>query len=173
MHSFKKIFTILVFTQLCCFMMLYAQPRKVKSGTYNLLLKKLLPHNVPEITVDSLSKIAAQVTLLDAREIAEYNVSHLQHATFVGYNNFAIDSLKNIDKDAPIVVYCSVGYRSAKITEKLIQNGYTNVQNLYGGIFEWKNENNLLYNKDGETNNVHPYSSSWGIWLKKGKKVYK
>ena len=28
-----------------------AQQRKVKSGTYNLLLKKLLSHTVPEITV--------------------------------------------------------------------------------------------------------------------------
>ena len=108
----------------------------VKSKTYNLLLKKLLKHDVPEITVDSLSKINQPVLLLDARELEEFNVSHLSNAKFVGYKNFNIDSLNHTDKNQPIVVYCSVGYRSEKISEKLISAGFTNVQNLYGGIFE-------------------------------------
>jgi rhodanese-related sulfurtransferase len=37
------------------------------------------------------------------------------------------------------VVYCSLGIRSKTVAHKLIQGGYTNVFNLYGGIFEWKN----------------------------------
>ena len=110
---------------------------------------------------------------MDAREADEYNVSHLAKAKLVGYNNFNIDSLNVKDKNTPIVVYCSVGYRSGKIAEKLIEKGYTNVQNLYGGIFEWKNEGNNVVDKNGTTNDVHPYSKSWGIWLKKGNKVYK
>ncbi len=147
--------------------------RKVKSNSYNMLLKKMLNHKVPEISVDSLVKIADEVVLLDAREPDEFNVSHLAKSKFVGYNNFTLDSLKVIDKNAPIVVYCSVGYRSGKIAEKLMENGFTNVQNLYGGIFEWKNMDNKLVDKNGITDDVHPYSKSWGIWLKKGNKVYK
>jgi len=146
---------------------------KVKSNSYNLLLKKLLNHQVPEITVDSLTTIVHEVVLLDAREPDEFEVSHIENATLVGYNNFNIDSLKVTNKNTPIVVYCSVGYRSGKITEKLIENGFVNVQNLYGGIFEWKNRNNKVVDKNGITNDVHPYSKSWGIWLKKGNKVYK
>ena len=147
--------------------------RKVKSSSYNVLLKKLLKTKVPEISVDSLEKMVDDFVLLDARETDEYNVSHLAKAKLVGYNNFNIDSLNVKDKDTPIVVYCSVGYRSGKIAEKLIEKGYTNVQNLYGGIFEWKNEGNNVVDKNGITNDVHPYSKSWGIWLKKGNKVYK
>ncbi len=147
--------------------------RKVKSNSYNMLLKKMLNHKVPEITVDSLAKIVDDVVLLDAREPDEFKVSHLAKATFVGYNNFNFESIKVTDKNTPIVVYCSVGYRSGKIAEKLMENGFTNVQNLYGGIFEWKNEGNMVVDEKGITNDVHPYSKSWGIWLKKGNKVYK
>ena len=76
-------------------------------------------------------------------------------------------------KDASIVIYCSVGVRSEKIGEKLIAAGYTNVKNLYGSIFEWVNEGNAVYNMNGKaTNRVHAYSKTWGIWLKKGVKVY-
>jgi len=33
-------------------------------------------------------------------------------------------------------VYCSLGIRSEVIAKKLKKAGYTNVFNLYGGIFE-------------------------------------
>ena len=147
--------------------------RMVKSKSYNLLLKKLLKHDVPEISVDSLNKIKGSVLLLDAREITEYNVSHLSEAKYVGYKDFNVDSIHNTNKNQPIVVYCSVGYRSEKITEKLMNAGFTNVQNLYGGIFEWKNKKLDVYDAHGVTNNVHPYNSTWGIWLKNADKVYK
>ena len=169
----KKVFLIVIMFMSCYVTASAQAKRKVKSNSYNMLLKKMLNHKVPEISVDSLAKIVGDVVLLDARETDEFNVSHLAKATFVGYNNFNIDSLKVVDKNTPIVVYCSVGYRSGKVAEKLIENGFTNVQNLYGGIFEWKNANNNVIDKNGITNDVHPYSKSWGIWLKKGNKVYK
>ena len=145
----------------------------VKSKSYQLLLKKLLKHDVPEISVDSLNKKNDSVLLVDAREKEEYNVSHLKNAKWVGYKTFILDSLQNVDKTKPIIVYCSVGYRSEKITEKLLEAGFTNVQNLYGGIFEWKNKKLDVYNDSGLTNNVHPYNKTWGLWLKTGNKVYK
>ena len=169
-----KIFIFLIATFLFCNYQTFAQNnRMVKSNSYNLLLKKLLKHDVPEISVDALDKIKDDILLLDAREIAEFNVSHLNNAKYVGYKSFSIDSLSNLNKNKPIVVYCSVGYRSEKITEKLLNAGFTNVQNLYGGIFEWKNKKLPVYNAVGATNNVHPYSSTWGIWLKNADKVYK
>ena len=106
-----------------------AQQRKVKSGSYNLLLRKLLAHTVPEISVDSLSKRKDTVLLLDAREQEEFNVSHLSNAKFVGYKTFSIDSLKGIEKHTAIIVYCSVGYRSEKIAKKLMDAGFSNVEN--------------------------------------------
>ena len=113
------------------------------------------------------------IVYLDAREKEEFDVSHIKGAIFVGYENFDITKLPKLTKDTKIVVYCSVGYRSEKIAEKLIQNGYTQTQNLFGGIFNWVNKGYLVYDANGkETQKIHGYNESWGKWLTKGEKVY-
>lgn len=147
--------------------------RKVKSGSYNAMLKTLLKHSVPEISVDSLAVRQSKVVLLDAREPNEYTVSHLPNAQSVGYNAFSLDAVKGVDKNATVVVYCSVGYRSERVAEKLIAAGFTDVHNLYGGIFEWCNQKNKVVDTEGQpTNKVHAYNKVWGIWLKHAQKVY-
>lgn len=157
---------------LLCFGTAQAQ-RKVKSGPYNAMLKTLLKHSVPEIAVDALVPLQKKVVLLDAREPNEYAVSHLPNALSVGYNNFSLEAVKQVDKNAPVVVYCSVGYRSEKVAEQLIAAGFTDVRNLYGGIFEWCNQKNSLVDTQGQpTNKVHAYNKVWGIWLKHAQKVY-
>jgi len=108
------------------------------------LEKKLQRYNsqtVPYIHVDALAATDS-VLLLDTREKNEFNVSHLKDAIWVGYDTF---DKKNItatitDKKTPIVVYCSIGVRSENIGEILTKMGYSNVKNLYGGIFDWKNK---------------------------------
>jgi len=120
-----------------------------------------------------LSKEDKQIVLLDAREKKEYNVSHIEGAKYVGYDSFKISSVKNVDKSSKIIVYCSVGYRSEKVGEKLQKAGYKNVFNLYGGIFDWKNKGYQLVDKKGEkTEKIHAYDQSWGKWLEKGEKIY-
>jgi rhodanese-related sulfurtransferase len=149
-----------------------AQPR-VKSGTYNAMLKTLLKHSVPEMSVDSLAACQNKVVLLDAREPNEYAVSHLPNALAVGYEHFSLDAVQQVGKNAPVVVYCSVGFRSERVAEKLIAAGYTNVHNLYGGIFEWSNRKKSVVDTQGQaTNRVHAYNKVWGIWLKQAQKVY-
>jgi rhodanese-related sulfurtransferase len=146
---------------------------QVSSKAYDLMLASLLSHSVKEINVESL-QVKSNVVILDAREEVEYRVSHIKNARYVGYTNFLTSSIKDVPKDSEIVVYCSVGYRSEKIAERLKKIGYLNVSNLYGGIFEWINQGKEVVDKqEVVTLNIHPYSSVWGIWLKKGNKVYK
>ncbi|WP_370477804.1 rhodanese-like domain-containing protein [Tamlana flava] len=142
-------------------------------------LSKLLKHynteSIPYINAESLRTSAENTILLDSREEKEYLVSHLKNAIFVGYDNFSLDSVqqKIADKNSSIVVYCSLGVRSEDIAEKLKKAGYTNVKNLYGGIFEWKNQDFPVYNKKGqETDSIHAFSKSWSKWLIKGIKIY-
>lgn len=145
---------------------------QVQSEAYRAMLKTLLGHTVPEIQVQEAARDSANILFLDAREPEEFAVSRIKGAVSVGYNHFNTGSLAAIQKDKRIVVYCSVGYRSEKVAEKLLLAGYTNVSNLYGGIFEWVNQGNPVFNDKGKTREVHAYSPAWGIWLKKGKKVY-
>uniref|UniRef100_UPI0035182698 rhodanese-like domain-containing protein n=1 Tax=Mesoflavibacter profundi TaxID=2708110 RepID=UPI0035182698 len=111
----------------------------------------------------------------DARSFEEYKVSHLKDAVFVDFENFDIEKTAQLisDKNEIIVVYCSIGVRSAKIAQQLKDEGYTNVFNLYGGIFEWKNNNFSVFDlNDIKTENVHVYDKSWAKWLIKGEKVF-
>lgn len=145
---------------------------QIQRSAYRIMLKSLLSHSVPEIGIQDAASKANEFVFLDARESKEYKISHIQNALEIGYDHFDIQSVKHLTSNTPIIVYCSVGYRSEKIAEKLIQAGYSKVFNLYGGIFEWVNQDNAVYNEKGPTNEIHGYNSTWGIWVRKGKKRY-
>lgn len=147
-----------------------AMAQRTLDNTLKLLNKESVPYIQPENLVVDDSTI-----LLDARELDEFNVSHLKNAVWVGNGDFDPSKVQETlpDQEAPIVVYCSIGVRSEDIGERLQELGYTNVKNLYGGIFEWKNKNGTVYNSQGvETDSVHAYNRLWGRLLKKGIKVY-
>ncbi|MBC8755453.1 rhodanese-like domain-containing protein [Kordia sp. YSTF-M3] len=139
------------------------------------LLQKENKQSVPYITVEELAK-KKNFVLLDSREKVEYETSHIENANFVGYDKFKLKKIKQLlpkDKSEPIVVYCSLGIRSEDVAEKLQKAGYTNVYNLYGGIFEWKNKDNPVIDPEGnETEKVHTFDEDWSIWLKKGIKIF-
>jgi rhodanese-related sulfurtransferase len=143
---------------------------------YRQLLEKMYRKTVPLLTVAQAAELQAknkQVLFLDTREPEEYRVSHIRDAVWVGYKDFTLQRLAGIPRQTPIVVYCSVGYRSEKVGEKLLQAGFTDVHNLYGSIFEWVNQGFPVYKNPTETTSrVHAYSRTWGRWLRRGTKVY-
>jgi len=146
---------------------------RLKNKSFNIFLKTILTNKVKQVSVEEVSKSKVNYTFVDAREVNEYNVSHLKNSVFVGYNNFSMDGLKNITKNTPIIVYCSVGKRSENIAAKLQKNGYNNVSNLYGGIFEWVNEHHPVYDlQNKQTMNVHAFNKFWGRFIDKGNMVY-
>ena len=102
--------------------------------------------------------------ILDARGQEEFAVSHLKHAQRVPVEDPSL-VLKDLAKDAPIVVYCSVGYRSAKVAQQLEQAGFSQVFNLEGGLFEWANEGRSMLKEGQPTAQVHPYNATWGKLL--------
>ena len=137
-------------------------------------LKKWNNESVPYVHVEKRATIENSI-LLDTRAKHEFDVSHLKNALWVGHEAFRSGAvlMKIADKNAPIVVYCSIGVRSEDIGEKLMAMGYTNVTNLYGGIFEWKNKGNAVFDAEGnETEKVHAFDKVWGKLLTKGEKVY-
>ena len=139
------------------------------------LLKKYNQESIPYISVQELAISKTSAVLLDAREPEEFAVSHLKNAICVGYEDFNLKTVTNSikNKDQDIVVYCSLGIRSEDIAIKLKKEGYKNVKNLFGGIFEWKNNNLKIYNqKNQTTDSIHAFSKKWSKWLKKGIKVY-
>jgi len=111
--------------------------------------------------------------LLDSREPAEYYVSHLAGSKLFGYDSADFDLLKDADKSKPVVIYCSVGKRSENTGIELKKLGFTEVYNLYGGIFDWTNKGFPVLDAEGNrVEKVHPYNTAWGIWVNNYEKEY-
>ncbi len=142
---------------------------------FDKMVDSLLDGSVSYIqpeSLDLLKKNKKDIVILDAREKSEYDVSHIEGAIWVGYDDFDLSRVE-VDKDKEVIVYCSVGYRSEKIGEKLQEDGYNHVSNLYGGIFLWKNEGyEIVDNSQKGTEKIHAYNKRWGKWVTNGEKVY-
>ena len=126
--------------------------------------------DVKRITTAELAERLADTkrdapVLLDVRTRAEFDVSHLKSARHIEPGSDA--SAIKVPKDAPIVTYCSVGYRSGRFAQKLLAAGYTNVVNLEGSIFRWANEGRPVFRNGRQVEQVHPYNGTWGLLLKK------
>ena len=138
----------------------------VLNPTFDERLEKLLSFTVPVIDVPEANENADDYIFLDARELEEYQISHIPGARYIGYKKFDEDLLEGISHDDKIIVYCSVGYRSEKIGKKLEKLGYTTVYNLYGSIFEWINCDLPLENQQGiATDTIHTYNKKWSKWV--------
>ncbi len=139
--------------------LLHAGPASEQLAKYSQSLRDKFP-NIPVITTAELAALNPPPLLLDARSEREFAVSHLATARrFTGEISAA--------PDHPIVVYCSVGYRSALVVRKLNAAGFTNVRNLEGSIFAWANESRPLVDADGPTKDVHPFNFLWARYLER------
>jgi len=139
-------------------------------------IKEIYKNTVPIIKPENLIKKLNQgqeIIIIDTRTKDEYNISHIKTALLINYDNFNPESVKDFSKSSELVLYCSIGYRSERLGEILIQMGFTNVYNLYGGIFEWFNKENEVVNSNGEkTNKIHSYSRKWAKFVERGDVVY-
>ncbi|MEN2283170.1 rhodanese-like domain-containing protein [Algoriphagus sp. SE2] len=142
-----------------------------QSLAYKTLLSTLYEKDFPFIKPEQIKDLS-EYQVLDTREKEEFEVSHLENARWVGYDTFDLKYLDDLDKEKPVIVYCTVGARSQDIGKKLKEEGFTNVYNLYGGIIQWSNEGMPLFKENKPTDKVHTFSKSWGIWLNRGEKVY-
>ena len=108
-----------------------------------------------------------EYVLLDTRTQKEYAVSHLYGAYHAPNMKEALDILQGLDKQTPIITYCSLGYRSANLAEKLQKYGYSNVKNLTGSLFEWVDYSYPVYRAGQEVQQVHPFNLWWGRYLRR------
>jgi len=95
---------------------------------------------ISEVDSTGAEALAGNGTLfLDVRERDEWEEGHIPGAVHVprGYLEQRIEQLAP-DRDAPILLYCAGGSRSAFAAKTLQELGYRNVVNLAGGYTDWK-----------------------------------
>ena len=116
------------------------------------------------LTRYELSERALPV-IIDVREGDEFRVSHLNDTLNLESAD-AISELiaqRGLSKSTEIIVYCSVGYRSASVAADLQARGFTKVLNLEHSLFEWAIKGYPMTSASGSTDKVHPFNKAWSV----------
>ncbi len=141
-------------------------------------VKEMVRRDFPDVEHVSAEELNRRLesdaapVLLDVREEAEYKVSHLQGAVRVQPGSDPAELIETLEWDTSIVAYCSVGYRSSELVQKLTERGFTNVKNLEGSIFEWANKGYPVERDGEEVREVHPFDDHWGTFLDEDLRAY-
>src|SRR5450755_4139274 len=97
---------------------------------------------VREVTVDEVKgKLdrGENFLLVDVREESEYAADHLPGAIHLGKGIIERDIEERVpDQNAPLVLYCGGGFRSALAADNLQKMGYTQVLSMDGGMRGWR-----------------------------------
>lgn len=97
---------------------------------------------IRELTVDQVkAKLdrGEKFLLIDVREESEWAKDHLPGAVHLGKGIIERDIEQRVpDLNAPMVLYCGGGFRSALTADNLQKMGYTNVVSMDGGIRGWR-----------------------------------
>lgn len=88
---------------------------------------------VPEVAAE---EVADDAHLLDVREDDEWTAGHAPGAQHVPMRQVPA-RLAEVPTDREVVVVCRAGVRSAQVVSFLLDQGYTQVRNLTGGMHEW------------------------------------
>jgi rhodanese-related sulfurtransferase len=99
---------------------------------------------VKECTVDDVKARldrGDRFHLIDVREESEYAAGHIPGAAHLSKGVIERDvEQKYPDKNAPLVLYCGGGFRSALSADNLRKMGYTNVISMDGGMRGWRDK---------------------------------
>ena len=138
-----------------------------------------LKHPVAQLKTDSLAtRLSTQdstgVLLFDVRRADEFAVSRIRGGVRADPDLSADEFARMFAgalKEKELVFYCSVGYRSSILLERVQQQaldaGVVSLTNLRGGIFRWYNERRPLHDGTGKVDTVHGYDAFWSRLLKK------
>jgi rhodanese-related sulfurtransferase len=98
----------------------------------------------PRIRELSVAQVKAKLDagekfhLVDVREESEWAKGHLPGAMHLSKGIIERDIEEKVpETDAPIILYCGGGHRSALVADNLQRMGYTNVWSMDGGWRGW------------------------------------
>lgn len=122
-------------------------PGPMTGAAYLEAAKKIVTEIPPEEAAGELAR-KSDLFLLDVSEFGEYEEAHIKGAILIprGYLEFKIarnDLYPSINrgrvpkKDRPILLYCTLGSRSALAARTLGEMGYADVRTIKGGLKAW------------------------------------
>lgn len=76
--------------------------------------------------------------LIDVRTPSEWQTARIAGAELLDAD--LMESLRDLPKDHPIALLCHHGHRSQRVAEQLVNEGFTRIYNVSGGIDAWSIE---------------------------------
>ena len=115
---------------------------------------------VPELSPEEAAAMQAAggVVFVDVREREEFAVSHLPGAILVD----AFEKSAAQHRDAKVIAYCTIGYRSGLYAAKLREKGF-DAYNLRGSLLSWVHAGRPLVDEAGDTKRLHVYGRKWDL----------
>ncbi len=93
--------------------------------------------DIPTVDIyEAQKRIQDGALLVDVREQNEFDESRIPGSILIPLSVFQ-QRYTELPQDKEIVMQCRSGARSGRTTEFLLQNGYTQVSNMAGGILAW------------------------------------
>lgn len=95
------------------------------------------PNSVTEITAQELKTRLEKgdIKLVDVRQQSEYDQASIKGSTLL--TEELLKELQGLDKSTAIAFHCHHGSRSRKMAEGFVQQGFTKIYNVTGGIDAW------------------------------------
>ena len=96
-------------------------------------------------TSDLINFKEKDYTLLDVRTADEFKVGYIPDAINIDYySNSFNKNLLSFEKNSKIIIYCRTNNRSVKTANILLDNGYTDIYVIEGGITSWLDNRNII-----------------------------
>jgi len=116
--------------------------------------------DTPEVTVQELLAMQEEgpATIVDGRDAEEREVSTIPEALPLGQLEGDLERYR----DRPVVVYCTVGYRSGLQAKELREKGLE-AYNLRGGMLAWLHAGQPVVQDGHQTKRVHVYGPKWDL----------
>lgn len=96
-------------------------------------------NELPEISTLELRTLLAHGLdgiLLDVREQDEYMMAHIEGSQLLPLSGWP-EAATHLPKDTKYYVHCAAGLRSARAGAWMLQNGFSDVTNVAGGMKQW------------------------------------
>ena len=92
--------------------------------------------NVSTAAAKTMIDTNPALVVLDVRNQSEYDTGHIRNARLIPVWNLA-GRLNELNQSDTILVYCKAGGRSATASQTLVDNNFTYIYNMLGGITAW------------------------------------
>ncbi len=92
-----------------------------------------------QLTVREVERVSSEALVVDVRNRSEWEKGHIPNARHIMLGDLR-RSLADLPANRPIIAVCGSGYRSSIAASLLVQQGFSDVSSMAGGMMAWNRQ---------------------------------